>query len=120
MANATSLLKVIRKHCLDCCCGSKSAVAACSCESCNLWLYRFGKNPFAKPRQYTEEQKAAMRENLRIARAKKTGKQIDKQSMENAKSGEVIQRYHPVIENKNISTSYVENQGNTENQEVHA
>lgn len=120
MSNTTSPLKAIRKHCIDCCGGYKNEVAACPSESCNLWPYRFGKNPFAKPRQYTEEQKAAMRENLRIARAKKTGKQIDKQSMKNAKSGEAIQGYHPIPENKNISTSYAENQGNTENQEVRA
>lgn len=117
MANATILLKVIRKHCLDCCCGSKSEVAACSCKSCVLHPYRSGKDPFAKPRQYTEEQKAAMLARLRAANA---AKKLGNEASGNAKSGEVIQRYHPVIENKNFSTSYGENQGNTENQEVHA
>lgn len=40
------LLKVIRKKCLDCCCGQHSEVRKCHITDCQLWPYRMGKNPF--------------------------------------------------------------------------
>ena len=39
--------KSIRMKCLDCANG-RSGVATCLDESCSLWPFRFGKNPFSK------------------------------------------------------------------------
>ncbi len=39
------LLKVIRAHCLDCCCGEVGEVKNCGCPTCNLYPYRFGTDP---------------------------------------------------------------------------
>lgn len=39
------LLKVIRAHCLDCCCGEVGEVKQCGCPTCNLYPYRFGTDP---------------------------------------------------------------------------
>lgn len=59
MPKSTNPVKVIREKCLDCCCGSMKQVELCPCESnCPLWPFRFGKNPFRKKVQKTEEQKA--------------------------------------------------------------
>lgn len=51
MTTKTALLVLIRKHCLNCCSGSYSAVEDCAagpgsnfCE-CALWAYRLGKDP---------------------------------------------------------------------------
>lgn len=41
-------LKAIRAKCLDCCCHQINEVKLCSCTSCPLWPYRFGKNPFSE------------------------------------------------------------------------
>ena len=41
----TELLKTIREHCLDCCCGSYAEVEQCGCPTCNLYPLRFGKDP---------------------------------------------------------------------------
>ncbi len=40
------LLKVIRKKCLDCCCGQHSEVRKCPVTDCPLWPYRMAENPF--------------------------------------------------------------------------
>lgn len=39
--------KSIRMWCLECACG-RSGVAICADDSCPLWPFRFGKNPFSK------------------------------------------------------------------------
>ena len=60
-----AILRVIRLHCLTCCNGSSNEVKLCTCEkTCFLHPYRFGKNPFNAKREYTEEQKAKLREQL--------------------------------------------------------
>lgn len=41
-----SLLKQVRKNCLDCCGDSAREVRFCSSTtSCALWFFRFGKTP---------------------------------------------------------------------------
>lgn len=40
-----SVLRAIRKKCLDCCCGQAVEVQRCHIEYCPLWPYRMGKNP---------------------------------------------------------------------------
>lgn len=62
-------IKAIRLKCLDCSGGSSVEVARCTAENCPLWHYRFGKNPFRKKRELSEEQKAEMRERFARARA---------------------------------------------------
>lgn len=37
---AEALLRVIRRKCRDCCCGSKNAVKACKTYDCALYPYR--------------------------------------------------------------------------------
>lgn len=50
----TELLRTIRLHCLDCCCGSYEEVKECGCPTCNLFPLRFGKDPTA-PKLSPEE-----------------------------------------------------------------
>jgi hypothetical protein len=64
MKKYLSPLKTIRKHCLDCSCGSINEVKNCIVDTCLLRPYRFGTNPFTKKREYTEEQKEVMRKRL--------------------------------------------------------
>jgi len=42
-------LKVIRKHCLECCCGQSVEVRLCPVDNCALYPYRFGKGSEVKP-----------------------------------------------------------------------
>ena len=66
MPKNTNPVKVIREKCLDCCYGSAKEVELCPCaDSCPLWPFRFGKNPYLKPRQYTEEERARRMEQAR-------------------------------------------------------
>ncbi|AEH61272.1 hypothetical protein Mzhil_1428 [Methanosalsum zhilinae DSM 4017] len=40
------LIKTIRQHCWDCCCGSSDSIRLCAGqESCALWPYRMGVGP---------------------------------------------------------------------------
>lgn len=49
-------IRSIRKHCLDCCCGSAKEVRLCPSTDCNLYPFRMGTNPnFAKARMAREE-----------------------------------------------------------------
>ncbi len=42
-----SPLKIIRRRCLDCVCGSAHEVRMCHLSDCPSWPYRFGRNPRA-------------------------------------------------------------------------
>ncbi len=57
----TELLKVIRAHCLDCCCDSYEEVKNCGCPKCNLFPYRFGKDPSRKVLSPEEKEKRVAR-----------------------------------------------------------
>lgn len=59
----TSPLKAIRAYCLNCCLESAYEVAHCAAEECELWDFRFGKNPHRKVR-LTPEQLDAARERM--------------------------------------------------------
>lgn len=67
----TSPLKAIREKCKDCCGNSAQEVKLCPVKSCKNWPYRFGKNPFRKKRELTDEQRLAMAERLEKARKAK-------------------------------------------------
>ena len=59
-----SALKAIRLKCLDCCCGSSYEVKLCSVEKCPLYPFREGHNPYIAKREYTDEQKEAIKARL--------------------------------------------------------
>ena len=61
----TNPLKAIRKKCLDCCVGQVDEVKKCPIEDCELWHFRFGKNPYRTKKQLTEEQRQALVERLK-------------------------------------------------------
>lgn len=64
----TNPVKAIREKCLDCCCNNANEVSVCPAEDCPLYQFRFGKNPYRKKREYTEEQREEMAERLSNAR----------------------------------------------------
>lgn len=39
------IMKVVRDHCLYCCCESTKEVKLCPVSHCPLWAYRMGRNP---------------------------------------------------------------------------
>jgi len=47
-----SPLKSIRRHCLDCCGGSRKMVKNCTSFSCPLWYFRFGVMPKTAVKKY--------------------------------------------------------------------
>jgi len=67
----TSPMKAIRAFCVECCGGSAHEVSLCPAKECQLYEFRFGKNPYRSKREMSEEQKAAASERLRLAREKK-------------------------------------------------
>jgi len=71
MSELDSPLKTIRKHCLECN-GTANEVKLCTVTRCLLYPYRFGTDPRRKKREYTEEQKDALRERMKNARNKRS------------------------------------------------
>lgn len=61
----TNPLRAIREKCLDCCCMSANEVKLCTIEKCALYPFRFGKNPYRKKKEYTEEELARKREQFK-------------------------------------------------------
>ena len=58
-----SPLKAIRLKCFDCSGGSANEVKLCPVTNCELYPFRFGKNPNRKPP--TDEQREKMRERFK-------------------------------------------------------
>lgn len=73
-------IQAIRAKCLDCCCGQVNEVKLCTAERCPLHPFRLGKNPNIKPREYTEEQREAMRQRLKRTMEAKNGQQANGQA----------------------------------------
>ena len=71
MSDYLTPIKAIRAKCIDCCCGQKNEVKLCTVTDCSLYPYRLGHNPNRKPRQLSDEQRAAMAERLANARLTK-------------------------------------------------
>jgi hypothetical protein len=64
-----SPLKAIRAKCLDDCGDSHKEVRDCPVgNKCALYPFRFGKNPFRKKRELTEEQRQEMIDRMALAR----------------------------------------------------
>lgn len=61
----TNPVKAIRDKCLDCCAGQAEEVRLCHLERCALWPFRFGKNPFRKRVELTDEERQKRAERLR-------------------------------------------------------
>ena len=72
----SELLKVIRAHCLDCCCGSFEEVKECGSPSCDLYPYRFGSDP--NKRVLSPEQLERLK-NARAVAEKKRQESKDKE-----------------------------------------
>lgn len=70
-ARITSPQKAIREFCLGCVGYSAHEVKMCPSVKCPLYPFRFGKNPFKKKRELTEEQRAAAIERLAKIRERK-------------------------------------------------
>lgn len=64
-------IKAIKAKCLDCCCGDKGEVKACTAANCPLWCFRLGKNPNRKSRVMSDEQREAAKVRLAKARLAK-------------------------------------------------
>ena len=61
-----SPLQAIKMKCWDCCGGSSDEARLCTCEdTCVLYPFRMGKNPFKEKRVWTEEQKEAQRNRFK-------------------------------------------------------
>lgn len=60
MADLQNPIKAIRAYCLGCMCDQPNEVALCPVTKCELYPFRFGKNPYRKTRELTEEQKAEL------------------------------------------------------------
>ena len=67
----TNPVKAIRAYCLNCVGGSSNEVKLCPADDCELYAFRFGKNPYRTVRVMTEEQRAAAAERFRLARKAK-------------------------------------------------
>ena len=63
-----SPLKAIRLKCLDCCCGSSNEVKLFTVVKCPLYPFREGHNPYIAKREYTDEQKEAIKTRLMNSR----------------------------------------------------
>jgi len=55
--------KAIRAYCLHCCLESSNEVALCQATECELYEFRFGKNPHLA-RSVSEEQRQIARERM--------------------------------------------------------
>lgn len=67
MTEITSPLKAIKAYCIGCSGGSRDEVKLCPATSCELYSFRFGKNPYTK-RELTPEQREAAANRLQLAR----------------------------------------------------
>ena len=65
----TNPVKAIKAKCIDCCCGSFAEVKLCENADCALHPFRFGKNPYHKKRELTEEEKRQRAQNFLKAKS---------------------------------------------------
>lgn len=60
-----AILGAIRAKRLDCCVFQIDEVRKCTAVGCALWPYRMGSNPFRKPVELSDEERARMAERAR-------------------------------------------------------
>ena len=70
----TNPVKVLRLKCLDCCCGSSHEVALCPAKDCPSWMWRFGKNPYRKQKEYSPEELESLRARMAKANSAKNAR----------------------------------------------
>lgn len=70
-ADISTPIKAIQVFCIECCGGNKQYVKECTSTRCALYDYRLGQNPNRKTREYTKEEKEALRERVKKAREAK-------------------------------------------------
>lgn len=73
MIEALSPMEAIRAKCLDCA-HTTHEVKLCPCVKCPLHPFRFGKNPYRKKRELTDEQRAELAARMKLAREKRRAK----------------------------------------------
>ena len=71
----TNPVKAIREFCLQCSGGSSKEVKLCQIETCPLYAFRFGKNPYRQRRELTEDEREVLRARLADARKSRTNSQ---------------------------------------------
>lgn len=76
MTQITNPVKAIRAFCISCCGDQPSEVKTCTAPNCMLYPFRLGKNPFRSKREFTDEERAAAAERMKIAREKKNNKNV--------------------------------------------
>lgn len=69
-ADGGNTLAAIRIFCLGCVGKSRAEVKRCSDTNCPFHPYRFGRNPFRKRREMTDEQRQAAADRFAAARAR--------------------------------------------------
>lgn len=78
----TSPMKAIRAKCIECSGGSMSEVRLCTMETCALFPFRLGKNPFRAKREYTEEEREQMRERMAKMREMAHNKEMEEDDVD--------------------------------------
>lgn len=71
MSEITSPLKAIRAKCIECSGDSAYEVKRCPSSDCVLYAFRFGKNPYRKKAEISDERRQQMRESMKNARSKR-------------------------------------------------
>ena len=61
-------LQAVRAMCLSCMDDSPKSVKNCQVNDCPIHHLRLGSNPFRKKREFTEEQREALKERMKKAR----------------------------------------------------
>jgi hypothetical protein len=90
----TSPVKAIREFCIECMGGRETGqnysklIRECSVQSCPVYNFRFGKNPFHK-KQITDQQKKQKADQLKYSAS------ADKISKEKGEISPVIGRMYP-------------------------
>lgn len=64
----TNPVKVMREFCKTCMGGSAEEIKKCTAKTtCPIYPWRFGKNPYRKKKEYTDEELAELRERMKKA-----------------------------------------------------
>lgn len=67
----TNPVKAIREFCIQCYGGYKAEVKTCPANTCPLYAFRMGKNPYRKKRELTDDQRKAASERMNMVRSSK-------------------------------------------------
>jgi len=65
------VLTAIRAKCMDCSCYQRSEIENCTVTKCALYPFRFGRNPWRKTVELTEERRQRNAEILKQARKRR-------------------------------------------------